>query len=239
LKSAVLIALALMASPQLSAPDQTTIDSYRSSVAAAQAGTLAGGIEAAFAGVARLHDLFMRTQNGTTVLESLTEAEYTRLQRGLPGIVLGREEVLLVVPDVAFFSRLAGARGDAADRAFFAALTATYPTSVWHVYSERQTDYSGCTRFGSLSLVETYGAWSDFARRYPGRYAKAVKDETEAVVRELTGSTCACGETSGVERELDQFVRRFPASSVRPDVERRLQSVRTGQAAIRVRCISG
>ena len=181
----------------------------------------------------------MRVRDGRTVLESLSDQEFTRLERELPGALINREEIVFVAPDPAYFGRLAAARGDAADRGFFGALKATYPEGVWPVYVEQQTDYSGCTRFGSMSLVETYRAWMEFQRKYPARYVAPAKKEAEAVLDALTQSTCACGDMAGVEHEFQQFVRVSPLSPARREVERRLDSARAGRSNIRVKCVSG
>jgi len=76
-------------------------------------------------------------------------------------------------------------------------------------YIEQQTDYSGCTRFGGMTLVEVYGVWLEFQRRFPDRYVSAAKEETEAVLHELTQSTCACGNAAGVEQELSRSWNNF------------------------------
>ena len=102
----------------------------------------------------------MRVRDGDTALESLSADAFTRLTVELKGAVINREEVVLVEPDVDYFQALAAARGDDADRAFFAALKATYPSSVWPVYVDQKTDFGGCTRFGSMSLVGTYTRWT-------------------------------------------------------------------------------
>ena len=58
-------------------------------------------------------------RNGRTVLESLSDEEFGRLRRELPGAIINREEVLFVEPDPDYFKRLAAARGDEADRTFW------------------------------------------------------------------------------------------------------------------------
>ena len=171
-------------------------------------------------------------------LESLDDAEFKNLQR-LQGLLINREEVVFIKPDVDYFTKLAAARGDEADRAFFAALKATYPESVWPIYIEQQTDYSGCTRFGGMTLVEAYRVWLEFQRRFPDRYVNGAKEETEAVLHELTQSTCACGNAAGVEQELEQFLRRFPESPARVRIDQRLQSLRNRRSDIRPNCTSG
>jgi len=103
----------------------------------------------------------------------------------------------------------------------------------------RKTDYSGCTRFGTMSLVETYRAWVDFQRRFPGRYAAGAKKETDVVIEHLTVSMCACGDLVSVENELQRFLRTFPTSSARAKVAQRLQALRARRSDIRASCVSG
>lgn len=196
-------------------------------------------LEALFDAVAPVREALMRVVDGTRTFESLTDNEYRRVQDQLTGVLVNREETLFVEPDPDFFVQLAVGHGDAADGRFFAALKATYPESVWPVYVDQKTDFSGCTRFGSGKLVDTYRVWSDFRRRFPGRYSAAARNETERVIDALTESTCACGETTDVERELALFVRAAPAPRVRAKVEQRLQALRSGRSNIRPRCISG
>jgi len=187
-----------------------------------------------------MRDVLMRVQNGhRTVLESLPDEAFMRLARELRGAVINREEVVLVEPDLDYFQKLAAAQGDGADRAFFAALKATYPESVWPVYVEQQTDAGGCTRFGSMSLVKTYRAWADFQRKYPGRYPGAASREVDAVLKHLTESTCACGNIATVEQELQQFLGSVPPSSARDKVDQRLQALRARQSGIRTSCVAG
>jgi len=197
-------------------------------------------LEALFDAVAPVREALTRIVDGRrSVLESLADDEYRRVRGELTGVLVNREETLLVEPDPDFFVQLAVGHGDTADRRFFAALKATYPESVWPVYVDQQSDVSGCTKFGSGKLVDTYRAWSNFRRRFPRRYSTAVRKETERVVDALTESTCACGETTAVERELVQFARTSPAPRVRAKVDQRLEALRSGRSNIRPRCHSG
>lgn len=224
---------------QLSASDQEAVQRYRAAVGAAEAGAARSALETAFAALARLREALLGVRGGQTVLESLSEPQFEDLQRQLPGAMINREEVVFVAPDSDYFRRLAAAHGDAADKAFFDALKATYPEGAWPGYVERQTDYSGCTRFGSMSLVETYRAWSDFQRRYPGRYAGPAQAEAKAVLANLATSTCSCGDAAGVQAELQRFAQQFPNAPERAGVERRLKALRAGKSDIRMQCLSG
>ena len=230
----------IAAGAQLSPSDQAAVERYRSAIKSAELGSSYRGIEAAFSALVSVREALMRVRDGhTTALESLTNEEFTRLGRELPGVLLNRNEVVFVELDPDYFVKLAATRGDGADRAFFAALKATYPKSVWPVYIDQQTDYGGCTRFGSMSLVETYRAWSGFRQKYPDRYADGAKKEIDAVLASLTESTCACGDRAGVERELERFRLSFPTSPARDGVARRLQALRGGRSDIRTSCVAG
>lgn len=224
---------------QLSTSDQAAVDAYRSAIRSAESGRSSRGIEAAFSALVSMREALMQVRSGQNVLESLPDEEFQRLGRDLPGAIVNREEVVFVEPDPDYFTKLAAARGDGADRAFFSAFKATYPESVWPLYVEQQTDYSGCTRFGSMTLVETYRTWFDFQRKFRGRYAAGAQKETDAVIEHLTTSTCACGDLASVERELQRFRRRFPASSARAKVDQRLQALRARRSDIRTSCVAG
>lgn len=168
---------------------------------------------------------------------SRTRARFTALSRELAGLAVNREEVVFVEPDVVFFRKLA-ARGDRADRASFAALSSRYPESVWAVYLEQQTDYSGCTRFGGGTLVSTYVVWAAFRRQYPKRYEQVSASHLDDIVEALTGSACARGDGGSVERELTELLRRAHGRDIRAKVEARLLAVRRGRANIRFACTS-
>jgi hypothetical protein len=237
--ASVVIALAaVVVSAQLSSVEQRAIDAYQAAIRSAEAGGQARGIELAFTSFEALHDALMRSRNGESLLESLSAPEYERLQK-LAGAIINREEIILVEPDPDYFVRLAAARGEKADRAFAAALKSTYPTSIWPVYIEPQTDYAGCTRLGSLDLVKTYRTWSDFQHEFPGRYTTRARKEAEAVAGALASSTCACGDLVSAEREFREFLRAFPRSTTAAAVERRLQSVKDRRSDIRPNCIAG
>lgn len=225
---------------QMSTSGQAAIEAYQSAIASAENATSPGSIENAFSAIATLSYALLRVkENQSTVLESLSEEEFLRLERELPGVVMNRMETVYVEADFGYFARLAAAKGDEADRAFFAALKDTHRYSGWSVYIEQQTDYSGCTRFGSMSLVETYRIWSEFRDKYPGRYAVRAAVESDQVLNELTSGTCACGDAAGVVQELERFRASFPAAPVRSRIDARLDALRTNRSDIRANCRSG
>jgi hypothetical protein len=215
------------------------IDTYRVAIQRAQKSPSRGQLEVAFNAISPLREALVTSRDGgDSALESLSEPAFNQLRRELVGVVVNREEVVFVEPDVAFFRKLA-ARGDPADRAFFAALSATYPESVWPVYIEQQTDYSGCTRFGSGMLVTTYLTWSALRQQYPKRYEEASRGHLDDVKRALAESTCACGDRASVEQELTEFLRRAEVSELRTEVAARLAAVRSDRAKFRFACTSG
>ncbi len=215
------------------------IDSYLVAIRLAQKNPSRGQLEAAFDAIGPLRDALVLGHDGeASPLELLSEQEFTTLGRELVGLRVNRDEVVFIKPDVVFFRRLA-ARGDPADRAFFAALSSTYPDSVWPIYIEPQTDFSGCTRFGSGTLVSSYLSWVAVKRQYPKRYKEASSSYLDDAIQKLTESTCACGDRASVEKELREFVRRAESSEVRTRVEARLAAVRSDRAKIRFTCVSG
>jgi len=218
---------------QFTTADRATIEQYSSAIKTAESGASPGGIEAAFSAARPVQEALVRK------LEDLTDEQFKRLKQELQGLIVNREEIVFIKVDVEYFTKLAAARGKETDRAFFSALKATYPNSIWPVYVEQQTDYSGCTRFGSMSLVETYRVWSEFQRRFPNSYVTAAKREADAVLDELLESTCACGATAGTEQELEQFLRSFPVSPVRARIDERLKAIRDRRSDIRPGCVSG
>lgn len=225
---------------QLSASDREIVEAYLSAVTSAESATSPQGIESVFFSLMALRRMLNRVQEDrNTVLESLSETEFLHLKGELPSVLIQRQEIVYVEPNTDYFVRLAAKSGNDADRVFFAALKASYPKSVWPVYIRPQTDYSGCTRFGSMSLVETYRVWSEFRKKYPHRYIAQAKTQVEHVLDKLTTSTCACGDAVGIIQELEQFRKLFPATSVQPMIDTRLESLRDHRSNIRINCQSG
>ncbi len=232
-----IVATALL---QMPTSERAAVSNYQAAIQAVESQPTEGGIERAFNALVSLEEMLTHGRgNSPSVLESLSEDEFLRLQQNLPGTRINREEVVFVKPDPDYFAKLSAARGDAADQRFFAAYRMSYSETLWPIYIEQQTDYSGCTAFGSGNLIEGYRLWSEFQSAFPNRYVAAARKELESVSRVLTESTCACGETSAVQSELQRFLQRFPISPIRARVEERLRAVQSGRSNIRARCISG
>ena len=229
-------AILMTAMAQMSATDRIAITNYQSVVQIAQAGRTPRGIENAFNSLVTLEQTLIR--GNPSLLESLSNDEFQQLERQLPGALLNRDEILFLKPDPDFFAKLATVRGDEADKRFFAGLKATYPDAVWPVYVEQQTDYSGCTTFGSGKLVETYRRWLEFRSAFPNRYVEAATKELQSVSEALL-STCPCEDMSVIQRELARFVQTFPGSPLRARIEQVMTEIQMGKSNIRPRCHSG
>lgn len=140
--------------------DMATVDSYRAALEAARRLRDPGTLETALDRLDAVRQAFLRVHdNGATVLETLAEADFARLEHDLPGVLLSRDEVAFVKPDPDYFLARAAEHGDDADRRFFAAYKQTYPGGVWPLYVRQQTDYRGCTAFGGGRLVAAYRLW--------------------------------------------------------------------------------
>src|SRR5439155_11506925 len=90
---------------QLSAPDRAAVERYRSAIKSAESGASARAIEAAFATIGPVNQAL------TQKLESLSDEEFKRLEQQLPGLLVNREEIVFIKPDVEYFTKLAAARG--------------------------------------------------------------------------------------------------------------------------------
>ena len=235
--AAAILAAAFFA--QLSASQREAVDAYRAALAALEARKAGATLEEVLGRARAARRALIESADNASALEGLTPDAFAQLQRDLRGLVVNREETLIVEPDAAFFLRLAEHFGTAADRRFFSAYKATYPESVWAVYIEQQTDYSGCTVFGSGKLVEAWRLWSEVERELPGHYHDYAHAEWLKVSHELATSTCACGDRPSVERELQQFLDAFPDAPDRSVIASRLRELKEGRSNIRLQCKSG
>ena len=238
---ALVWALLLTAMSTFAQPVREGIDAYTKAVATAESAAAPGSIESALAAIDDLRDVLLaRVPDGTlSVLESLPEVDFARLE-ALPGVFVQRIEVLVVKPVPSFFAALAARAGDEADLRFASALSGAYRNAKWPTYIEPQTDYSGCTAFGKGKLLEAYRLWSAMERDFPDRYVTAVSRERGQVQRNITRSTCACGDAVAVVREFEQIAATLdPADPIVAAVEERLSAVKEERSNIRFGCVSG
>ncbi len=235
----VVVAAASLLMAQLAPSDRPVIEDYRAALREVQARGGTGSLEPVFSRALRVSETLLRVGgDGLTVLESLSEADFTRLVGDLPGLLVNRDEVVYVKPDPAYFLRLAERYGAHEDRAFFRAYRRTLPSGVWPAYIEPQTDYSGCTAFGRGELVATYRLWREFGRSFSHSYAATVARLMQDI-EESVQSTCACGDAASVERELRDFLAAFPTSPVASAVRQRVLELREKRSPIRFSCVSG
>ena len=172
-------------------------------------------------------------------IEHLAPADFARLRSELRRMLINRDEIVFVRPDPRFFAGLAKQYGKADDVAFFAEYEATYPDGVWASYVQQQTDYSGCTDFGSGQLVARYAGWRSYRRRFPRSYVAAAAERLREIEQEVSGATCTCRDRDAFLQELRRFESSFPDSPIQAQVRRRIGDVEHGMPAVRFGCISG
>jgi hypothetical protein len=242
--SILLVALASLpqiASASLTPGARTATDTYIGELERIEKSKSRLSLEALFLQAVALDDaLVMPAQSGgPSPLEELSDQEYASLQGHLRGMVVNRDETVFARPNLKFFVELGERKGNPEDRLFFHLYRMTYPQSVAPVYVEQQTDYSGCTDFGSGKLTRLYGEWSKYGQRHPKRYESVVQEETNRIVHELLEGTCACGDERSVESELRYFLGRHPGSPIIPKIRARLDQVKHGASTFRFNCTSG
>ncbi|MDQ3129326.1 MAG: hypothetical protein M3Q99_01025 [Acidobacteriota bacterium] len=172
-------------------------------------------------------------------LENLSEANYALVEKKMKGFVINRSAVIYVKPDVNYFKKLSKRLGTKSDIAFFILLGELRPESIGLNYIEQQTDYSGCTIYGKGILTGLYGKAKRFRRQYSSVYIEDIKEEIGDIKSNFTNGTCACGDSSGVIKEFQLFIKTFPKDEITPVVRKRLGEVQNKKTAIRFNCISG
>lgn len=172
-------------------------------------------------------------------LEALSEADYAAVEKKMKGFVVNRNEIVFINPDVVFFKKLSKRLGTKADIAFFNLLGALKPDSVWAAYIEQQTDYSGCTIYGSGKLTALYGKAKLFKKQFPAAYASDVRREINDIKENFIMNTCACGERIGVIKEFQLFIDAFPKDEITPAVKKRLAEIKKNKSPFRFDCHSG
>ena len=236
----LIVALTILATSSGTSPSSMPpVRAYLSALERLQSGQAPPSVERTFRAAMAVDAALLRKKGDSTLLESLSDAEYEALTKALPGIILNREEVVIAEPDPIFFQALARKYGKPADVEFFRNYLATLPNGVFKSYVEQQTDYSGCTAFGKGELVRRYAGWLAYRSSYPHAYLNQVTEQLTAIEAEVSESTCACGSRDEVLRELRQFAARFPASPVIKSVLRRIREVQKSASPIRFNCVSG
>lgn len=164
------------------------------------------------------------------VLETLSDADFEATQRKMEGFFVFRELAEGVIVNPEFFERLSRERGDRVSLDFFKTLRETSDSESvgFPAYIRQTTDFSGCTRFGSLELVRCYRLLTAFRGRHPDRYADRMGELVGDLEREFTDAINSCGDKEGVEKEFRAFLGEFPTSTIAPRVHERLDSLEKG-----------
>jgi hypothetical protein len=172
------------------------------------------------------------------VLEQLSEEDFQAVIFKMKGFSVNREETVFVEPDPEFFIALAKRASDKVSVEFFEAYRKTKPNG-WPIYIEQQTDYSGCIRYGTMDLVNTYTLWNTYSNKYPTRYKKEVMNFIQEVEDDLTGGTCACDDKDSGLRELEAFIRAYPRAKITTRLREKVNQIHQGKSDIREHCLSG
>lgn len=176
--------------------------------------------------------------DGLNVMEQLNDEEFQDVSLKMKGFLVNREETVYVEPDPEFFASLAKRTGDQVSVDFFDVYGKTI-RKTWPVYIEQQTDYSGCIRYGTTSLVDAYARWDTYRKKYPARYAEEVTNFIVEIEDYLASGTCACADKQSVVRELKAFIRAFPGAGIAPRIKERINEIRRGKSDVREHCQSG
>lgn len=185
-----------------------------------------------------LADFQDRLSTRLSEIERLDDDEFTVFKARMRGFLVNREEVVFAKPDNKFFRDLAARKGLPADIAFFDLRSRLRPDSIWAAYIEQQTDYSGCTLYGTGKLTEIYGLLGSFKEKYPSAYVQMVDDELDYVINALTMGTCACEGLPSAIKEFELFIKKYPNAEITPRLRDR-KSNYDEKSKIRPFCISG
>lgn len=180
----------------------------------------------------------MREIGDETVLEGMSDAAFERMQALAEGVIISREEALIVEPDSRAFYALAQKYGRRTDVAFFWIFEQTYGGTAWPSYVQQLTDVTGCTDFASGKLVALYRWWWSFREKHPEDYVEEVRAQMSEIERRVGEDTCACDGRAGVIRELSAFAKAFPSSPAHVRVVKRLDAIAQGKADVRFNCAS-
>ena len=178
---------------------------------------------------------------GSDILEELSDSDFVLVQEKMRWFAVTRDEVVFVEADSDSFAELARRCRDTVSRDFFeTAKQVTYDGyAAWPAYVEQVTDYSGCTKFGSLELVRCYRLLTRFRTLHPNRYRDRIDRLLEPLEEDLTSGDCPCGVREDVVYELRAFLSEFPKAPIAPSIRERLTQIETGKLSIRDHCSPG
>src|SRR5262245_21270475 len=109
----VLLMLTAAAFDQISTAEKAVIDAYRTAIMPAETRPTERAIETAFTALGKVREALTRARDNQlqTALESLSEDEFERLKRDLPGALVNRSETVFLEPDPDYFIKLSAAHG--------------------------------------------------------------------------------------------------------------------------------
>lgn len=131
-----------------------------------------------------------------------------------------------------FYYNLALKKGTPADIAFFKLCKKTKPKGMWPIYTNQQTDYSGCQIFGKGILVNLYKDWTNFKKQYPKAQGytievnKNMSDLEEILTNDMP---CVCDDKASYIKELELFIKTFPNSKLSSKVKTLIQKAKSGE----------
>lgn len=102
----------------------------------------------------------------------MSDAAFERMQALAEGVIISREEALIVEPDSRAFYALAQKYGRRTDVAFFWIFEQTYGGTAWPSYVQQLTDVTGCTdlpRANSWHYIDGGGLSARSTRRTTSR----------------------------------------------------------------------
>ncbi len=173
------------------------------------------------------------------IIEDLSETDYAFVKKNMKGFIVNREEVIVVQPDTAFFSKLADKAGTENDRAYFAFLGELYEGRFWPAYINLQTDVGGCTRFGEGFLSKLFRKGTALLPKMTGYYAVEVEKELGKMSSQLMSGRCACGNPESVVKELKLFLELNGDAEIAGKVRTRLEDLQKSRSGIEFNCVGG
>lgn len=238
LLTALLLTLATglaMAAP-VSRP--AALDSYLGTLAAVEAAKKPVSLEPLFAATDAVQDtlMFLQADGNSAWIETLSDIEYTALQKELRGFHLSRGYDIYAQPDGAFLYALAQAHGRAEDVAFFRLYSELWSKELMPRYLSMGNNPTPCVRFGEDILPDLYAGWGDFATRHPQAYTAFTQQTLRDLEEVVVLGVCSCGDEQSVERELSGFLKRFPQMPGASDVGKRLKELKEDPTLRPVRC---
>lgn len=173
-----------------------------------------------------------------SILESLSEENFNAVSDKMKGFLVGIQEIVVVEPEPDYFLNLAEQSDDQASVDFFKNYKKTISDTTYPVYIKQITDFGGCRRYGTMSLVHTYSIWDNYKKKYPARYKTDVDKFIHDVESEFEG-TCACDDIASVIKELEAFIQAFPHAKITTRLRERVNQIRQGKGDIREHCLPG